>query len=491
VPYNSKMYAGTETWDHKLLAKLETAGERVPSLVFVAAIGLLMIAAFAVARGGLIHWEAEKYIPHYLSDRPVLEKIYDYKQVELEAEYRPRPLSYLVDDLDVAFIGWSAAKGYAHFESLSYYLFWALNAILLWHCLRNLFQLDRLNSGLLIVLLSTSPIIFLNTYYFRSAKTGSSFFLICGFIVLWGCYQRVLRGRPPAGRLIGAMGAFVLVLAACLFDEIPVALCLAAVLMLGLELYLRRGTSERKAAAFCLVPLIAALASFAIYDLWIHRRLVTYFTGETAQMGFQAGMLHALISSPHITILGTASVLTESLGYLTGNLSSALVAAGLGLLLVFWNRSSGRDAATRYLAGLVLMFGILFGMVSREHYIIREVPRRTFYTYPFSFVFLLFLGFCAWKMIDRRLLSRGALHAILLTLIASNLTSLPTNWTILQSDQDRLNYSRAMVTALRSPDGITGAMRADPDLGKSYSLVEKSKIYSSMKQVMAHSNVTR
>jgi hypothetical protein len=59
---------------------------------------------------------------NYLSNRPILEKIFDFIKVEIIRVFRPRPLSYLIDDLDVAFLGWSAAKGRAHFESASYFV---------------------------------------------------------------------------------------------------------------------------------------------------------------------------------------------------------------------------------------------------------------------------------------------------------------------------------------------------------------------------------
>jgi hypothetical protein len=61
-----------------------------------------------VSGGGNALPEAEKYIPYYLSNRPV--KIFDIQNIEIEMgqeilaqgikpSYRPRPLAYLADDL--------------------------------------------------------------------------------------------------------------------------------------------------------------------------------------------------------------------------------------------------------------------------------------------------------------------------------------------------------------------------------------------------------
>ena len=256
------------------LAWLEDFGDRIPSALFLVLFCLLLLSAVAVKRGGYLHKEAEKYIPHYLSSRPVLEKIYDFQQVEIDGQFRPRPLSYLVDDWDVQFIGWSAAKGLVHFESASYLVFWVLNAFLLWYCFRSLFGLDKLTSALLVGLLSTSPVLFFNTHYFRSAKPGSVFFMLCAFVVLWWCFAGLMRG-VALWRSIGlGVAAFSLLTAACLFDEIPAAYCLAAMVMLGMKAYMSRGTVESQAAGFCLLPIGAATGCFAVYNLFIHSMLL-------------------------------------------------------------------------------------------------------------------------------------------------------------------------------------------------------------------------
>jgi hypothetical protein len=123
------------------------------------------------------------------------------------------------------------------------------------------------------------------------------------------------------------------------------------------------------------------------------------------------------------------------------------------------------------------MAGVLFGMISQEHFILHFEPRRMLYLYPLSFVFGAFLGLSAARFLEARVTSRSVVHAGLLLLIASNITSLPTHWKILMQDGKRAAYSRAMVLALRSPGEITEQMLADPELQDSYPAVMKSEIY--------------
>ena len=147
--------------------------ERVPTLTYVIFLILIEIIAFYSVNGGTLHPELEQYIPHYLSDRPILQKIYSADQVEIGSEYRPRPLSYLIDNYDVLFIGWCTGLGHPHFESLSYFVFWTIDCFLCWFCFRNYFGLDRLNTAMLIGLFCTSPVVFFSCSYFRSAKPGA------------------------------------------------------------------------------------------------------------------------------------------------------------------------------------------------------------------------------------------------------------------------------------------------------------------------------
>ena len=84
----------------------------VLSLVFVA-------VSVCLLRGGVVHPEVLKYLPHHLSERSLLQKIYDPKVLDM-GFYQNRELSYLVDHVDCQFIAASVKAGRPHFWSLSF-----------------------------------------------------------------------------------------------------------------------------------------------------------------------------------------------------------------------------------------------------------------------------------------------------------------------------------------------------------------------------------
>ena len=191
-------------------------------------------------------------------------------------------------------------------------------------------------------------------------------------------------------------------------------------------------------------------------------------------------MVRLILYRPVLTLAGTASVMAESMGFVAGNLPAFLILAALVAAISFFRRTGGKQAALLVLMGTTLMFAILFLMISRAHFIIALVPRRMLYPYPLSYVFVVFLAISIKELIGAKTVSRGAVQILLLALLASNITTLPNHWMILMNDRDV--YTLAMIRALRSPLGITRDMRNDPELGSYYSDVEKSGIYSTLRQ---------
>lgn len=164
------------SWIQRTAGRLDGYSDHVPSFAFVIAVAGFLVLAVTCSRGSYAHPEIEQYIPHYLSHRPLLEKIYDYKKVEVWSSYRPRPLSYVVDDFDVAFIAWSARHGFPHLLSLSYYVFWAFDCFLLWFYFCGRLGLHRFTAGLLICLFSTDSVVFSHTGYFLVGQAGRDVF---------------------------------------------------------------------------------------------------------------------------------------------------------------------------------------------------------------------------------------------------------------------------------------------------------------------------
>jgi len=134
--------------------------------------------------GGFLHIELNEYIPFYLSDSPLLNKLYDSKVTE-QGLFRARELSYLVDFFDYKFFELSVKLGYPHFLSLFHYVFSLIISLLLWQfCVKDL-ELGKLEATLLILLFWTSTYIFLGGILFRTAKIGVALISVALFVILY------------------------------------------------------------------------------------------------------------------------------------------------------------------------------------------------------------------------------------------------------------------------------------------------------------------
>lgn len=164
------------------------------------ALGTCLLAGASIASCGIAHPELRTYIPHYLSSRPLLDKLFDFLNTECTPEvYEPRQLSYLVDTIDAQLIGYSFKLGGPHFISVSYYLFWIAICWMLWRFFTSHLRLDRLTAGLLVLLLQTSPVLFCGGTFFRSAKPGMTVCMLGAFCVMYGLLKR--GGEFSAQRL--------------------------------------------------------------------------------------------------------------------------------------------------------------------------------------------------------------------------------------------------------------------------------------------------
>lgn len=478
---------------------LERYGDRVPSFTFVIAVAILLVAAVACSRGGYAHLELEQYIPHYLSHRPLLEKIYDYKKVEVWLSYRPRPLSYVVDDFDVAFIAWSARRGFPHLLSLSYYVFWALDCILLWFYFCRRLGLHRLTAGLLLCLFSTDWVVFGHTGYFRSAKPGGTFFLLSAFVVFAECFRAVLRKRSRIQCGLLAFCGAVLLLCGCLFDEIPAAFALAAAVMLSVEWLWDRKSPRARASVYCLVPIVIVLLAFAFYDIVGHKWLIWVIDGERASMWYQTGTAAALLWHPAVLLIGTLSVFADVFGRLAGGLSTVLASLlMLALISTWWApkaysraheegarrrllRWKHQKAFIRILLGAFLMIGCLYGMIARHHPIMRSDVRLSDYVLPLTMVFLLFLGISAAMLAAKGYVSRGRLQMILIILVASNFVSVVSSRVFNHGDP----FTDTLLTSLRNPTALAPRFPNDPDFQRLKSDVMASPVYQTLHAEMA------
>ena len=78
---------------------------------------LLALISIVTMEKGVLHQEMCIRLPFYLSDTPMLHKIFDSQIVDGDM-YQARELSYVFDFLDCKFVEFSMGKGFPHFLSM-------------------------------------------------------------------------------------------------------------------------------------------------------------------------------------------------------------------------------------------------------------------------------------------------------------------------------------------------------------------------------------
>lgn len=134
--------------------------------------------------GGVIHPEDYTYLPYYLSDKPLINKLYDSKVLDQDM-YQARELSYFFDYFDSRFIELSTKLGYPHFISATNYVFLLGISLLIWHFSTKMVKLSPISGLAFVLLFWTSPSIFLAGNFFRSAKVGVALSAAALFLLIF------------------------------------------------------------------------------------------------------------------------------------------------------------------------------------------------------------------------------------------------------------------------------------------------------------------
>jgi hypothetical protein len=146
--------------------------------------GLFTLISVVNHHGGTFQMEMNIRLPFYISDTPLLNKLFDSMILDGDM-YQARELSYFLDFIDSKFIEFSIENGFPHFLSLTHYLFSIATGSLLWlFCVKEL-KLKPLIGICLFVLFWTSPSIFLGGVIFRAGKMGVAFLVAILFYVIY------------------------------------------------------------------------------------------------------------------------------------------------------------------------------------------------------------------------------------------------------------------------------------------------------------------
>jgi tetratricopeptide (TPR) repeat protein len=292
---------------------------------------LFALISVVYHHGGILHSEMFIRLPYYLSDTPLLGKLFDSDIVEL-GFFRARELSFLLDFIDCKFIELGIENGFPHFLSLTHYLFSIASGCLLWlFCVKEL-NLKPLTGIGLLALFWTSPGIFLGGAIFRAGKMGVALLAAILFYVI---YKVAFISMKEIDFQISKKVWFLY--AAAIFtitflDEQGLFIAITIIVFLSIWGFFVR---NRNIYTMLLIGVLSILLH-ALYRYSIAPQLTFLLNGYWPDVSYISTMpLQYLIQNPVSYLLTGSFLYLETFRYLTGN-PPLMVAFGLLILFIIF-----------------------------------------------------------------------------------------------------------------------------------------------------------
>jgi hypothetical protein len=424
--------------------------------------------------GGILHPEMEVRLPYYLSNAPLLNKLFDSNVVE-SGLYRARELSYIFDFIDCQFVGISVRLGFPHFLSLTHYLLSIAIGLLVWLlCVRELNLKPLIGLGWL-VLFWTSPSIFLGGDLFRTAKIWVAFFAAILFYLLYKIILVVKTSRsaeiPKKIWLLYGIAIFTIVY----FDEQGLFLTFSLLIFMTIW-----GFAFRNKQIFILILLdMASLGVYELYKYIIAPRLTFMLSGYWPNFSYQKFLDQEFFLNILIYLRSGLFLYIETFRFLIGNPPAGV---GAGLLLFFISlpifylySRQGLSANYKKLFSLVfielLIVNLFLIIIMNAFMVLRHPPlmwpdvSRVYYWIPTTVMLVMTLALLT-SVLHKLSIPKWLIPLAMCFAIMGNSLALPEHKTILiqghlqpyyQSSPDLLNS----LENYPSMDGIKDAAVKD------------------------------
>jgi hypothetical protein len=438
--------------------RLGAQGERGNLFLLPPLLVCVVMTVFSVLcqHGGFLHPEIEGRLPYYVAGGSLWSKLYDSDFLD-GGMYQARELSYLFDYIDCRFIALCVALGHPHFLSLTFYVCLTLIGLMLWRCGVEELKLERWIVLCVLMMLWTTPAVFLGGTFFRTAKIG----VALAVVVLYGRIFRILRAaRGNPGHGLSArlwLGCFGWAWAATLFDRQGVFMVGLAVFFLAFWfLGYREKTTLKLMGAFA-----AALALSVIYNYVIAPLLTLSINDYWPDFKYQHLPWSDLLDKPFFYLGEGASLYIDTVRFFLGNIpawGAVVVVAGLGFgaLVPAPARQEGKapvpGALGLFMSQTVLIWIMLTLMVLRHGGLRWPDVRRVYYFLPAVSMFAMTLLLALALLATARRLPKWCLALLLGGALLGNIIALARHDAILRNGSLKAEFQStpALLHALRN-----------------------------------------
>ena len=426
-----------------LIQFFEQTAEKITSwhVFFVC---LVMAALSALYHhGGILHPELEVRLPYYLSNKPLLSKLFDSRIIELGL-YRARELSYFLDYIDSQFIALSVRLGFPHFLSLVHYVFAILIGCILWQFSIRELKLNAWIGLCLVLLWWTSPTVFLSGIYFRTAKIGVALTTV---ILYFYIYKIISADRQNKEYHLPASYwwiCFAVSFMSSLLDEqglFTLGLIIAFLILWILAF-----------ADINLYKLLSAFISSLVLSLIYRSYAAPYLTFLLNQYwpssSYQQLPWSELFSNQGLFYWGAGPILyMETLSFLIGNIPEAIMGIFLvvpiGAIFVSIIKKSRSGNAENKIFGVMfiglLLTNVVFIITMYSLMVIRhpgvfflEMRLIGYYFLPTTAMFSMTFAFLLSRVVKIQFIPKWVVITFLILAIAGNVIAIPQHEAVLE-----------------------------------------------------------
>jgi hypothetical protein len=388
-------------------------------------------------QGGILHPELELRLPYYLSNRPLLNKVFDSRSVVDSGLYRARELSYFLDYIDCQFIALSVRLGFPHFLSLVHYVFAISIGCILWQFSVRELKLNAWIGLGLVLLFWTSPTVFLSGVFFRTAKIGAALTTVILYLYI---YKIILADRqnkeyhlPTSYWWICFAVSFI----SSLLDEQGLFTLGLIIAFLLIWVWAYANINLLKLLGAFILGLVLSL----IYRFYAAPYLTFILNQYWPSFSYQQLPWSELISNQGLFYLGAGPILfLETLRFLIGNIPETIMGLFLVVpmvaILITYTKKSGFGKAENKIFWVtfigLLLINVVFIIALYTLMVIRhpalfflEVRLSGYYYLPTTAMFSMTLAFLLSRVVKIRFVPKWIVYTFLILAIAGNVIAIP------------------------------------------------------------------
>lgn len=393
-------------------------------LLTIIVFAFFSIYSFFVQNGGIIQYEPLIRIPFYLDNRSILKKIFDVNKNELFGWYQARELSYIFDIIDAYFIKISSFFHQPHFFSITYFICYFLIVFLVFKIgLKYIKHRSLSMLTILVLIFSSTPIIFLNVNVFRSAKILTGLFLL----VIIGLILKIKESKFKRSH-------FFLLFLTTFFLTLVDRQGFYFAVVISFLTFLYYIYSKNKLFLNYFICIFTGVVTNTFYNLYIGPLLIKSINGYWPSFFYQKMQDSNPIQTK--VLIDSLFFTVDAISYFFGN-NRLLALFCFGFLLVYYIKTEAviKNKLIKLIFILVILASIYVLnviMISRHPFILWPEVRISYYVIPIMVLILLFAIYVTNKIILNYPKTEKLLTVFLLIIFILNVFSLPKYYKLMR-----------------------------------------------------------